>query len=172
MVFSAPPWAHQGIPECLVPSYWMNQWEVLESHLPFQLPRLQGEMPLRVSSWVWERGRTTIASAGVFLLQFLQQKSLDTIAEEASCIVFSSSSITAPGRYTTREKNSFIWVSSRQCLSRITGAKSRTYELQGQSKGPQKPPFHPFPVLSISILFKIWDCTSARRVTLHASMSM
>ena len=110
-------------------------------------------MWLRVSSCLWSGGMITVASSGVFPLQFLWQKSLDSIAREVSCIVFSSSMITAPDRHTTKEKDSFISVSSRQCLSWITGQRIRTYGLQGQSKGPQKPPFHPFPALSIGVLF-------------------
>lgn len=87
-----------------------------------------------------------------FPLQFLQQKSLGTIAEEVSCLMFSNSSY-SPRQVTTKEKDSFIWVSSRHWLSRSQRQRSRTYGLQGQRKGPQKPPFCSFPVLSIGVYF-------------------
>ena len=104
-------------------------------------------MPLRVSSWLWAGGGPQWPLQRVFPLQFLQQKSLGTIAEEASCIVYTQAG-TLPKKRTV-----LFGCPQGSVFSESQGQRSRTYVLQGQNKGPQKPPFHPFPVLSISIIF-------------------
>ena len=123
----------------------MNQWEVFGSHLPFQPPPLQGDMPLTVSSCLWARGWPWWPLCESFLC--ISSTQIPRYHYKGGFLhhIFQLKHYT-PGRHTTQGKDSFIWVSSRQWLSRITGQRTRTYRLQGQSKGP-------FPVLSIGFLF-------------------
>ena len=91
------------------------------------------------------REMTIVATTGVFPLQFLQQKSQDTVAKQASCIMFSSSSIQPQAGIPPKKRIVLFVCPQGSVFPESQGKTAGSIDARGRLKDKRSLHFIPFP---------------------------